>query len=499
MSKNKKTAVIYARYSSDHQREESIEGQIRVCKEFASRQDITIIGTYTDRAMSAKTAHRPEFLRMIRDSASRAFDYVIVYQLDRFSRNRYDSATYKARLRKNDVKVLSAMENISDDPSGILMESVLEGMAEYYSAELAQKIKRGMTENILSGRWAGGVIPCGYKLGPDKRLLFNDNADAVKLIFQKYLEGYSKKTIATLLNQEGWRQNNNKLFTADAVTTILANEKYTGILTWKDMRVPDAIPQLVSKEIYDHVQELGRHRAKKKGNRSEQYSLCAKLQCGKCGANYIGSTARNRHGVQYHYYSCLNRRKHHTCDAKNYRQDALEKFIIEHTVSILKHPQIIDMIAEQCVKLNGSEEREEIARLTQNLSEEKKKMNNYLDAVAAGLISDKLTARIEATEKEITSIECRLSELQLASKGFNITKEHIVFFLEKIIAGDLKTESARRKIIDTFIRGIVIYDDKIEIFYNYKNELPTLSNTDEVKSSRITGMVDHQGFEPWTP
>mgnify|MGYP002518385862 CR=1 FL=1 len=128
-------AVIYARYSSDNQREESIEGQLRECTAYCKKNDITILRTYIDRAMSAKTDHRPDFQRMIKDSAKGLFDVIIVWKLDRFARNRYDSAHYKAQLRKYGVKVLSATENISDGPEGIILESMLEGMAEYYSAE----------------------------------------------------------------------------------------------------------------------------------------------------------------------------------------------------------------------------------------------------------------------------------------------------------------------------------------------------------------------------
>ena len=128
-------AVIYARYSSDNQTEASIEGQIRECMEYATYNDIQVIGNYIDRAFSAKTDHRPEFQRMIKDSYKHAFDCIIVWKLDRFSRNRYDSAHYKALLRKNGVKVISAKETIAEGSEGILLESVLEGMAEYYSSE----------------------------------------------------------------------------------------------------------------------------------------------------------------------------------------------------------------------------------------------------------------------------------------------------------------------------------------------------------------------------
>ena len=159
-----KTAVIYARYSSDRQREESIEGQIRECSAYAKRNDITILKIYSDRAMTGKTDRRPEFQMMIKDAAKQVFDYVLVYKLNQFARNRYDSAQYKHRLKKYGIKVISAMENIADDPSGILLESVIEGMAEYYSVELAENVMRGMTENALECKWPGGIVPLGYKL-----------------------------------------------------------------------------------------------------------------------------------------------------------------------------------------------------------------------------------------------------------------------------------------------------------------------------------------------
>ena len=156
------TGVIYARYSSENQREESIEGQLRECKGFAKKNDIQIVGSYIDRALSAKTDNRPEFQRMIKESSGSLFDVIIVWKLDRFARNRYDSAHYKTLLRKNGVKVISATEAISDGAEGILLESMLEGMAEYYSVELAEKTLRGMTENALACKSNGGILPIGY-------------------------------------------------------------------------------------------------------------------------------------------------------------------------------------------------------------------------------------------------------------------------------------------------------------------------------------------------
>ena len=174
---NPTKAVIYARYSSDNQREESIEGQIRECTEYAVRNDMTILTSYIDRALSARTADRPEFQRMIHDSEKGLFDVVLVWKLDRFSRDRYDSAHYKRILKKNGVRVISARENISEGPEGIILESMLEGYAEYYSAELSEKIQRGQKENALKCRSNGGNIPLGYVVGSEG-VLETDSATA---------------------------------------------------------------------------------------------------------------------------------------------------------------------------------------------------------------------------------------------------------------------------------------------------------------------------------
>lgn len=134
--------AIYARFSCDHQREESIEGQVRECREYAEKNGITIIEVYADRALTGKTDKRPRFQKMIKDSEKRLFEVVLVWKLDRFSRNRYDSATYKTKLKKNGVKVISAKEQISDSPEGIILESMLEGMAKLFCGSCSKDNKR---------------------------------------------------------------------------------------------------------------------------------------------------------------------------------------------------------------------------------------------------------------------------------------------------------------------------------------------------------------------
>lgn len=207
------TGIIYARYSSDNQREESIEGQLRECQEFAKKNDITILGTYIDRALSAKTDNRPDFQRMIKDSEKNMFDVVIVWKLDRFARNRYDSAHYKSILKRNGVKVISATEIISQGAEGILLEYLLEGYAEYYSAELSEKVIRGMKENALKCKYNGGTLPIGYIIDENKNFQIDPLVAPIVLeAFNLYDEGHTMKEIVDLLKLKGVRTKETEIF-----------------------------------------------------------------------------------------------------------------------------------------------------------------------------------------------------------------------------------------------------------------------------------------------
>lgn len=141
---NTRNDVAYVRYSSDNQREESIDAQIRAITEYADINGYTITGTYADHAKSATIDKRPAFQQMIKDSNKHEFQYVIVHKLDRFSRDRYDSARYTAKLQKNEVVLISVLENIDGSPESVIMESILVGMAEYYSKNLVREVSKGM-------------------------------------------------------------------------------------------------------------------------------------------------------------------------------------------------------------------------------------------------------------------------------------------------------------------------------------------------------------------
>lgn len=308
-------AVIYARYSSDNQREESIEGRLRECTAFAEKNDITILRHYIDRAYSAKTDKRPEFQNMIRDSSKHLFDMVIVWKLDRFSRNRYDSARYKAALKRHGVKVGSATELISDGAEGIILESVLEGFAEYYSADLAEKVSRGQTENALKCKFNGGNKPIGYIIDKDQHFQ-NDplTAPHVLEIFKRYTEGAMMKDLVAYLIQHSVKNNFGEDPTLNSVQRMLKNRRYIGEYTYRDIVIPDGIPPILPIELFERVQvRMEKNRKAPARHKAEDdYILTTKLFCGYCGAYLCGESGTSRTGVVHHYYKCVSVKKKRT-------------------------------------------------------------------------------------------------------------------------------------------------------------------------------------------
>lgn len=307
-----KTAVIYARYSSDSQSEQSIDGQLRVCNEYAKSHDIIIVNTYIDRAMTGTNDNRPDFQRMIKDSSRKEWDYVLLYKLDRFSRNKYEMAVHKKTLRDNGVRVISATEYIPDSPEAIILESMLEGYAEYYSAELSQKVKRGMKESRLKGNYTGGHLLYGYKVENHKVVVDEEKAKAVRYIFEQYAMGVYVKDIIAALTAKGIF-NKGKPFAETTIHNMLRNEKYTGVYRYKDDVFDNIFPQILPKELYEkvrHKSELNRY-----GRRSIEtvYLLRNKLVCGYCGCPISAETGTEKVGKVIRYYKCLGRKHRNGC------------------------------------------------------------------------------------------------------------------------------------------------------------------------------------------
>lgn len=484
--------VIYARYSSDNQREESIEGQIRENTAYAEKNGITIVGHYIDRALSAKTDNRPEFQRMIRDSGKKNFDVVIVWKLDRFSRNRYDSAKYKAMLKKNNVRVVSATESISEGAEGIILESVLEGMAEYYSADLAEKVKRGMTENALKCRFNGSAIPFGYSVDEEKHYQLNPvTAPVVLEIFQKYADGMSIKDITDELNARGLKTAKGTDFNKNSMRHMFKNRIYIGEYKYSDIVIPNGIPAIVPLELFDRVNERmqkNKH-ASAKNKATEPYILTTKLFCGDCKTMFVGDSAKKKDGTYYRYYKCAAS-KRHECKMKAVRKEWIEDFVIENLVRFIFDDEAVSRIADDVIALLNKE-NVVIPALKLQLSEVRKAIDNILKAIEMGIITRSTKERLEELEAEEERLKANIEAEEYSSP--KLTKEQIVFTLTKFRTLDMRVTKNRERLVDALVKSILIYNDRVVFYLTYKDEPVEIPTRDEIIDSEKSSDIKVNG------
>ena len=488
-------AVIYARYSSDNQREESIEGQIRENTAFAEKNGMTIVGHYIDRAYSARTDKRPEFQRMIRDSAKKNFDVVIVWKLDRFARNRYDSAKYKAALKKNDVKVVSATEAISEGAEGIILEAVLEGYAEYYSVDLSEKILRGMTENALKCKYNGSHVPLGFRIDEDRFYQIDESkAPIVREIYERYASGETGKSIITDLNDRGLKTTTGKPFVANSLHSILTNRMYIGEYHHGAVVKPGGIPAIVSRELFDRVAARMEKNKRGSGHNKgyERYILSTKLFCGKCRSMMVGESAQKKNGMIYRYYKCASAKRKKGCDMRAVRKDWIEALVINKLVSILNDRDTLNKMADAVLAL-FDEENAAVPALEAQLKETHKAIDNLMKAIESGIITRTTKSRLEELEKEEERIlQCIDTE---KAKQPMLSKEMILFTLEKFRNLDLSVGKNRERLVDGFVKCIILEDDRIIITTTFRDEPVTIITKEEIETIADHGS-DVSGSSP---
>lgn len=458
--------VIYARFSSHSQTEQSIEGQLKECYAYAQRNDYTVVGEYIDRALSGTTDHRPEFQRMIADSAKKTFQGVLVYQLDRFARNRYDSATYKSKLKKNGVRVLSARENISDDASGVLMEAVLEGMAEYYSVELAQKIKRGMDINAEKRLSTGGNLALGFKTEGKQIVVDPLTAPIVVKIFEMYVTGSTMADIIRYLNANQIKTSYGNEFNKNSINRILRNKRYIGVYTYRDKEIPDGLPRIVDEDLFWEAQRImeKNKKAPARAKAKVDYLLTTKLFCGYCKAAMTGISGTSKTERKYHYYQCVTNRRDKSCDKKTVGKEYIEDLVVNRLRDFLT-PDNISTIAKEVVDLCERESNNGNARRRQKLIEENEKATeNLLKALESGQAVDIIADRITQKKKEHDELSLQL--LLENSQHPTPSVKEIRFFLNQFRKGDINDPKYRQGLVDMLVNKIYLYDDKMTVLCN---------------------------------
>ena len=478
--------VAYARFSSDNQRTESIDAQIRAICDYCDKNGYNLVKIYKDEAISGtSTEDREQFIQMINDSKNKSFNYVVVHKFDRFARNRYDHALYEKKLEDNGVKLLSVMEQLNDSPESVILKSVLTGMNEYYSLNLAREVRKGQKENALKCVHNGGIPPLGYDLNDDNTYKINEEeAKSVKLIYKMYLDGRGYATIADELNALGFTNKLGKSFKKTSIRDTLLNEKYTGTfifgkkdkkgkLTGKELRVEHGIPAIISKEVFEQVQfKIKNRQHRKTSGRStakSTYLLTGLCICGECGGTFSGgyrSVDRISRNVHYGYLCRQRKDKVSNCKNKAIKKEELETMVINSVKTYIFQERQIEIITNKVwdyIKNNLEHSEKGLVEINSKIKSLENKNNKLIDMSLDGLINE-----IEFKNKK-REIDLAISELVSEKAKYNFNsdfmdknkiKNHLIELGKNL---NSKDDLLIKNILDTFIQEIIVYNDKITI------------------------------------
>lgn len=474
-----KGAVIYARYSSERQNEQSIEGQLRICNDYAAANGLTVLDTYIDRAMTGTNDNRPAFQQMLSDCEKPVpWDVVIVYAIDRFGRNSIEIAVNKQRLKKNHKTLISATQRTSENIDGtknldgILLENVYIGLAEYYSAELSQKIKRGLHENRSKGLFPGGRIAYGYRVENKRVLIDEERAKVVRYVFQQYVQGVIAKEIIADLTAKGILYH-SKPFAINTIYNMLRLRKYIGICNCAGTDYFDIYPPIVPLALFEEVGRiLDKNKIGSKSNEVE-FLLKGKLLCGYCGKNLQGDSGTSASGKVKYYYKCMGRKKMNNCEKDILPKDALEKIVTNATMQVFGTPENISAITDEIMKVH--EKRMHDKSLLSILENErdaiKKSLANIMKAIEQGILNATTKKRMDELELQLAETEDKIAIERYKAQN-QLKREEVIEYLTHTIRQEPKL------MLRNLIQKIVLYDDKVEIYYNYLNSMPPSDDPD---------------------
>ena len=469
-----KKAVCYLRYSpGPDQDENSIMGQRNDITEYAEREGYSLIGEYIDRAKSAKSdKNRDNFLRMIADSEHGAFQYVIVWQLDRFARSRADSAIYRGILEKNGVKLISTKENIANNSSGIILQGVLETLAEYYSYELAEKIRRGYATKAAKCLYLGGVIPLGYYVDEHRKFQLNEATFSfVVTAFDMYASGKTIREINEYLNNNNVKSSLGNSFTKNSLSSFFSNRAYIGEYKFGSTIVPGGMPRIVDDETFERVQQrMGeKKKASSKGKAVEEYILTPRLYCGTCFTRshehilMTGESGTSKQKKLHSYYKC-NLAKKKKCDKTTVRKKYVEDLVVDIAREQLTDENL-DIIAKEAELIYQSQhDGSNMKRLKKALKECETATENLLKALEQGQAADIITAQLVKRQAEAQELKKLIAKEELIYSDFDVNK--LRFFLYSLKNGDINDIKYRKALISLFINRVYLFDGKVTIIFN---------------------------------
>lgn len=458
--------VIYARYSAGSgQTDQSIEGQVRECKAYIKKNKLQLVGIYADRHITGRTDQRPEFQKMISDAEAGAFDVLVVYTTDRFSRDKYDSAIYKRKLKDCGVQIRYAAENIPEGPEGILLEALMEGWAQYYSEELSRKILRGMHDTAYKKKSTGSKAPIGYRVGADQQYEIDpDVAPHVVHAFEMYLEGATFADISRYFGEHDIRTGRGNLINGNAVRKLLTSKRYIGEYKWADVVIEGGMPAIVPEDLFYMVQKKIEKNHKPHA-KSAEYYLSGKLFCGCCGSNYKGVSGTSKTGEKHYYYKCTGK----DCDVPNLPARDFESFIASEVADSLLDPDALDMIVQKLCEYQKKDAPAAAMEPEKKLARVEKQLDALVYNLSQRPGSDALLNKLDELEAEREELR---AEIAISSgdrhpdplQDPEALKDGIIAFLSGFSFDD--TEKHTQRTIDAFVRKVVKNDKKILIELN---------------------------------
>ena len=458
--------VIYARYSAGpRQTDQSIEGQVAECTEYAERNGIDIAEVYADRHVSGKRVDgRWEFQRMLKDAQAHKFQVVIVWKIDRFGRNREDIAIAKMTLRRAGVKLMYAAESVPEGPEGIMLETVLEGLAEFYSAELRQKITRGLRENMKKGLTVGGPLPIGYKSENHRVAVDPETAPLAREVFERYDRGEKMQDIVAFLNDHNVHGARGAKATPALVYRMLRNPRYLGIFDQYDIEL--RVEPIISEELFESVAMKFPKKRQNAANKAlDDYKLSCKCFCGYCGAMLVGECGRSKSGVVYRYYKCAVKKRGGRCELATVPRDLLEKTVLDATVEDMLNKETLEEIIDGAMEVQANDEKDDpVALLQKQLEQNRRKRNNLILSMENCPGSPTIANRLSELEKEASELEKELVREKLRQP--HLSREILSEWLYSFKKGNKSDPEYVARIFDTFVAKVAVFNDKIVIYYN---------------------------------
>lgn len=493
-----KNAVIYARYSSQGQNEQSIDGQIRICTQYAESKGLQIIKVYRDKAKTGTNDHRPEFQQMISDASREIFEQVIVYKFDRFARNRLDSIMYKAQLKKQyGIRVVSATEPVSDDEGGEIYEMFLEWNDEKYSQRLAKRVKDGIDTSVKNGTFTGGYLIYGYALadtnqrgnkGIIHRVDINpEQAEVIRYIFNAYANGAGKQEIADELNRRHLTHR-GKRFTIRTFENWLTNAKYTGTYYCGGRLCDNTYPQIVDQTTFDKVQQRLQQNKIMAGANSavEPYILTGKLFCGKCGDLMTAGGGTGRHGKKHYYYVCHNKRKN-TCDKLRDDKDKLENIVIQNIYEFLNEPRNINRMADDLIKFHdqctSTDELKSLDVRIRHAQDTMEQLTNAFVLARNNTLRNNIERKIDEQEILLQDLFASKAQLEL-ERVKRMTKSDIIDFVKTLLKDDWNDKTFQKRLVDSLIYKVFAYDDSVLVYFNFGTD-KSISKQREQETERL--------------